>query len=68
MCARELYPFEEQFKAMPIEGKLLHLFERIHFLERELNVASRRADVLLGHSHDHAGHVVVSVHQVGDRR
>ena len=63
MCAREPYPFEEQFKAMSIEEKLFYLFEQLHYCRRELNVASHRADVMLEHQHDARGQVMVSVHR-----
>jgi hypothetical protein len=63
MCKRESYPFEEQFRAMSIEGKLMYLFERCHFLARELNVASHRADMMLEHRHGADGQVLVSVHR-----
>lgn len=63
MCYREPYPFEQQFNAMPLEGKLAYLFERCHFIARELNVASHRADMMLEHRHGDDGHVLVSVHQ-----
>lgn len=60
---REKFPGEDNFQQLPIEEKLTELFASLHYLRRELGVASKRADLLLSHQHDSRGDIVVSVHR-----